>query len=167
MLACFDPPPELPVLDGVRTWLPAPDRPVASPTSEDLAGRALDGAAPLHVVALGAPTNVAAAILAAPEILDRIMVVWLGGNPTTWHPAVEFNVQQDPPAVRVLLDSGVRLVHVPCRTVTEQLLTIQPEIDRYVRGRGAIGEYLADLYDTAFPDHFGRSRSLWDLGPVA
>jgi hypothetical protein len=53
--------------------LPAPDQPVPSPASEDLVGRALDGAAPLHVVALGAPTNVAAAILAAPEIRDRIL----------------------------------------------------------------------------------------------
>lgn len=167
LLTCFDPRPELPVLEGARTWLPAPGRPVTSPASEDLAGRALDGAAPLHVVALGAPTNVAAAILAAPEVVDRIVVVWLGGNPSSWHPAVEFNVQQDPHAARVLLDSGVRLVHVPCRTVTEQLRTTQPEIERYVRGRGQVGDYLADLYDAAFPDHFGRSRSLWDLGPVA
>jgi hypothetical protein len=111
------------------------------------------------VVSVGAATNVASAILLAPEILERIVVVWLGGNPSYRHGAVEFNVEEDLHASHVLLDSGVALVHIPCRNVTEHLPTTQSEVDRSVRGRGEIGEYLAGIYDNHLPDHFGRSKS--------
>ena len=35
---------------------------------------------PLYVTAIGAITNVASALLLAPELVDRIVVVWLGGR---------------------------------------------------------------------------------------
>ncbi len=48
---------------------------------EDLIARAsADRPDPLYVVAIAAPTNIASALLAAPEIVERIVVVWLGGN---------------------------------------------------------------------------------------
>jgi hypothetical protein len=152
---------------GARTWLSAPDQPVPSPAATDLVERASTAGEPLFVVALGAPTNVASALLMEPGIADRIVVVWLGGNPRYWHRAVEFNVEQDMHASHVLLDSGVPLVHVPCRNVTEHLRTTQAEVDRFVRGYGAIGDYLADIYAGHFSDHFARSKVLWDVGAVA
>jgi len=156
-----------PVHHGSRRWLPAPDRPVTSPAAIDLVRRAVEADGPLFVVTIGAPTNVASALLMEPGIADRIVVVWLGGNPGYWHRAVEFNVEQDMHASHVLLDSGVPLVHIPCRNVTEHLRTTQAEIDRFVRGNGAIGDYLADIYAAHFPDHFARSKVLWDIGAVA
>ena len=156
-----------PVHHGARTWLSVPDRPVTSPAATDLVRRAVEADAPLFVVTIGAPTNVASALLMEPDIADRIVVVWLGGNPGYWYRAVEFNVEQDINASHVLLDSGVPLVHIPCRNVTEHLRTTQAEIDRFVRGSGAIGDYLADIYAAHFADHFARSKVLWDLGAVA
>jgi purine nucleosidase len=156
-----------PVHHGSRSWLPAPDRPVPSPAATDLIQRAGAADGPLFVVTIGAPTNVASALLMEPGIADRIVVVWLGGNPGYWHRAVEFNVEQDLHASHVLLDSGVPLVHVPCRNVTEHLRTTQAEIERFVRGGSAIGDYLADIYAGYFSDHFARSKALWDVGAVA
>jgi inosine-uridine nucleoside N-ribohydrolase len=156
-----------PVHHGSRSWLSAPDRPVSSPAATDLIRRAGAADEPLFVVTIGAPTNVASALLMEPGIADRIVVVWLGGNPGYWHQAVEFNVEQDLYASHVLLDSGVPLVHVPCRNVTEQLRTTQAEIERFVRGGSAIGDYLADIYAGYFADHFARSKALWDVGAVA
>jgi inosine-uridine nucleoside N-ribohydrolase len=80
---------------------------------------------------------------------------------------VEFNVSQDMAASRVLLDSGVRLVHVPCRNVAEHLRTTKAEIDGYVRGAGPIGDYLADIFTDYRTDHFARSKVLWDMAVVA
>jgi purine nucleosidase len=157
----------VPVHHGSRSWLPAPDRPVDSPAAVDLVERARTAAGPLYVVTIGAPTNVASALLMEPAIAERIVVVWLGGNPWYWHRAVEFNMEQDVYASHVLLDGGVPLVHVPCRNVTEHLRTTLPEIDRYVRGTGPIGDYLADIYAKHFTDHFARSKVLWDVGAVA
>jgi inosine-uridine nucleoside N-ribohydrolase len=157
------PGPHPPALHGSQSWLPA----APSPASEDLIARARTGDPPLHVLTIGAPTNVAAALQAAPDIAERVVVVWLGGNPRYWHKAVEFNVYQDMAASRVLLDSGVPLVHVPCRNVAEHLRTTKAEIDGHVRGASPIGDYLADIFTDFRTDHFARSKVLWDMAVVA
>ena len=157
------------VRTGAEVWLPDAVTPVPSPAAEDLILRAREAApdgGPLYVVALGAPTNVASALLAAPDIAARVVVVWLGGNGTWWTPAGQYNSVQDRHATRVLFDSGVPLVHVPCAQVTEKLVTTHEEIARKVRGFGRIGDYLADLYRDY--DHAGRRmKEIWDLGAVA
>ncbi len=157
------PGPHPPVLRGSQSWMPA----APSPASEDLIARARTGEQPLHVLAIGAPTNVAVALQAAPDIAERVVVVWLGGNPRYWHKGVEFNVYQDMAASRVLLDGGVPLVHVPCRNVAEHLRTTKAEIDGYVRGAGPIGDYLADIFTDYRSDHFARSKVLWDMAVIA
>jgi purine nucleosidase len=156
-----------PVLEGSRAWMGGPREPVTSPAAEDLISRAKDGESPLYVIAIGAITNVASAILAAPEIISRVVVVWLGGNPSNWRTAEEFNLRQDLHASRVLFDSGVPLIHVPCVNVAEHLCTTEAEVERYVKGRGGLGDYLHEVYADVFKDHFARSRVIWDLAPVA
>ena len=68
-----------------------------SPAAEDLAKRAMDYTPekPLYVVAIGAITNVASALLLKPEIRDCIVLVWLGGNALHWPDNREFNMYQD------------------------------------------------------------------------
>jgi purine nucleosidase len=158
------------VRTGSQAWLPAPAEPVPSPAAEDLVDRARRGrgraGGPLYVIALAAPTTVASALLSAPDIATDVVVVWLGGNGTWWSPAAQSNLVQDRHASRVLLDSGVPLVHVPCRQVTEKLATTVEEVQRRVRGRGRIGDLLADLFTSSQPPG-RRSRPLWDVGAVA
>jgi purine nucleosidase len=156
-----------PILQGSTHWLPAADEPVESRAARDLVERALAAPEPLYVLSIGAPTNVASALLMAPEVIERIVVVWLGGNPWYWHQATEYNAYQDLHASRVLLDSGVPLVHIPAVNVTEHLRTCEAEIDRFVDGRGEIGNYLAEIYRDHAPEHFARSKEIWDLGAVA
>lgn len=153
---------------GASRWLSDVEHPVRSPAVDDLIARAkATQDRPLYVVALGASTNIASALLTAPEIIDRIVVVWLGGNPHTWHRASEFNVEQDLLAARLMFDSGVPLVHIPCRNVTEHLRTTEAELERFVKGRGAIGDYLFGIYTAYYEQHFARSKELWDVGPIA
>ena len=40
-------------------------------------------------------------------------------------------------------------------------------MERFVKGRGAIGDYLFEIYSAYYDDHFARSKEIWDLGPVA
>jgi purine nucleosidase len=153
---------------GARAWLPPTGLPPRSPAVDDLIARAMAvGPEPLYVVAIGAITNVAAAILHAPEILERIVVVWLGGHPSGWHHTDEFNLKQDLRASQLLLDSGAALVLVPCINVTEHLKTTQAELAQFVRGRGPVGDYLYEIFSAYAPDHFARSKELWDVGPFA
>jgi purine nucleosidase len=157
-----------PVQRGATAWLPDPATPAMSAAAEDLIARArTPREGPLYVVAIGAITNVASALLAAPDIIGRIVVVWLGGQPAYWRHTREFNLSQDQHAARVVFDSGVALVHVPCLKVAQELRTTQAELERFVKGRGAIGDYLFQIFSDYTPDHFARSKEIWDLGAVA
>jgi hypothetical protein len=51
--------------------------------------------------------------------------------------------------------------------VTSHLLTTVSEIEQYVRGQGAIGDYLADTFKSYETDHFGWSKEIWDIATTA
>jgi inosine-uridine nucleoside N-ribohydrolase len=153
---------------GSDRWMTAPDDPVESPAAKDLIQRAhaMPGE-PLYVIAIGAITNVASAIALDPSIVGQIVVVWLGGNPTSWHHTREFNLSQDPIAARLVFDSGVPMVHVPCINVAEHLRVSLPDVERFVAPHGPIGRYLAGMYENYYDEHFGRSKEIWDIAPFA
>ncbi|MBC7235139.1 MAG: nucleoside hydrolase [Chloroflexi bacterium] len=153
---------------GSRGYLPSEAEPLPSPAAQDLVARAMaprDGL--LYTVAIGAITNVASALLLEPELVRRIVVVWLGGQPHYWPTAAEFNLQQDIAAARVVFNSGVPLVHIPCKNVAEHLRTTLPEMATYVKGRGEIGDYLYQIYEQYRDDHFAASKVLWDISAIA
>ena len=156
-----------PVLEGATEWLSATRSARPSPASQDLVRRAMstDGR-PLYVVAIGAPTNVSNALLLAPEIAERTVVVWLGGHSLHWPSASEFNLRQDLYASQVLFDSGVALVHVPCANVADHLITTRAEIDSFVRPAGRLGHFLAQRYAEHVDSGAGVSKVLWDLAAV-
>lgn len=154
---------------GSDRYLPGADEPVDSPAARDLIERALAARdeEPLYVVGIGAITNIASAILLEPSIIKKIVVVWLGGHQLSWRDTREFNLQQDLHATRVLLDSGVPFVLIPCQGVASHLITTLPEIVRYVKGQGDIGDFLAERYEGCSKDHYGYSRVIWDLSAIA
>lgn len=153
---------------GSDRYLPSIDEPVESEATNDLIAKAMTlREGPLYVLAIGAITNVASALLLEPEIIRNIVVVWLGGQPFYWPTAREFNLQQDVPAAQVVFNSGVPLVHIPCKNVAEHLRTTLPELELYLKGRGAIGEYLLQIFREYHEDQFAYSKVLWDLSAVA
>ena len=157
------------VFHGSTRYLTDVKNPERSPAVVDLIQRAKNGSPddPLYVVAVGAITNVSNAIVAEPSILPNIVVVWLGGNGFDWPHQHEFNFHQDLTASRVVLDSGVALVQLPCRPVISHLTTTLPEMEAYVAGRGAIGDYLVEIFKDYRKDHFALSKVLWDMSAVA
>jgi len=156
--------PRPPVFEGATEWLVAGSQPQTNPASLDLIARAMSpGSGPLHVVAIGAPTNVVTALMLKPEIAERIVVVWLGGHALHWPTAREFNLRQDLVSSQFLFDSGVPLVHVPCRDVADHLATTHAEIEKYVHPFGPIGEFLAERYFKYVEDRPGRSKVIWDM----
>jgi purine nucleosidase len=156
------------VYRGSRAYLPSMSQAVSSPAVEDLIARAMaPREGPLYVLAIGAITNVASALLIEPELAGHIVVVWLGGHPPYWPTAVEFNLRQDTDAARVVFDSGVPLVQIPCKNVAEHLRTTLPEVEAWVKGRGEIGDYLYGIFKDYREDHFAASKVIWDISAVA
>ena len=88
---------------GSTGYLGAGGQPCESEAVRDLVARGLASPDddPLYVVAIGAITNVASALLAEPALAGKIVVVWLGGHALTWPDTREFNLRQDVPAARV------------------------------------------------------------------
>lgn len=155
---------------GSKGYLPGADKPSKSEAAPHLVELAMRrGAAdePLYVVAIGAITNVASAILLEPEIIRRIVIVWLGGHALHWHDTLEFNLMQDVHAARLVLDCGVPLVQIPVMGVTSHLHTTIPELERYVQGRGAIGDYLVETVKGYHADHYAWSKVIWDISSIA
>ncbi len=124
---------------------------------------------PLMVVAVGAITNVAEALRRRPDLAERIVLLWLGGHPSHWPHNHEFNLNGDKAAVRYIMDSSLRMGWFPCALVAEALKTTLPEMERYVAGRGALGDYLFEIfrdYDHHDLTVMGASKTIWDLAPL-
>ncbi|MEK0314673.1 nucleoside hydrolase [Cohnella sp. 56] len=159
----------IPVYRGSTTYLPDAGTPVVSEAAEDLVKRALASPDddPLYVVAIGAITNVASALLLEPSIARKIVVVWLGGHALHWPDTKEFNLFQDLHASRIMMDSGVPLVLLPVAGVSSHLVTTLSELRDYVKPCGEIGEYLYETFRNCSADHFGYSRVVWDIAAIA
>ncbi|MDQ6882555.1 MAG: nucleoside hydrolase, partial [Pseudomonadota bacterium] len=137
------------VFAGSEAYLTSVDQPLRSAAAEHLIAlaRSFPGAEPLYVVALGCVTNIASALLLAPDIVERIVVVWTSGYPShAPHVNDSFNLEQDVSASQVLLDSGVPHVYLPGFHVGAQLRLSLAEMERHVRGHGVIGDYLHELF---------------------
>jgi len=154
---------------GSSRYLLDMKNPERSPAAMDLVSRARNSSPedPLYVAAVGAITNVGNAILIDPSIIQNIVVVWLGGNGHNWPHQREFNFRQDLNASRIIFDSGVPFVQLPCTPVVTHFTTTVPEMERYVGGRGAIGDYLLKIFKEYRKDHFGWSKVLWDMTAIA
>jgi inosine-uridine nucleoside N-ribohydrolase len=154
---------------GSSHYLTDMKNPERSPAALDLIARAKKSSPedPLYVAAVGAITNVANAILIEPAIIQNIVVVWLGGNGHNWPHQKEFNFRQDLNASRTIFDCGVPFVQLPCTPVVTHFATTVPEMERYVGGRGAIGDYLLRIFKEYKKDHFAWSKVLWDMTAIA
>ena len=161
------------VFRGSPGFLTSLDKPIDSPAARHLIERALakeDG--PLYVAAIGCLTNVASAILMAPEIVSRIVVLWTSAYPS-WvglcnEPSL--NLAEDKLASQLIFDCGVPHVYLPGYYIGAQLKVSLPEIERWVHGRGKIGDYLHHLYTHkpvhpmhGIDDAFARTWVVWDM----
>lgn len=159
----------MPVLRGSTRYLPDRDTPVESEAAKDLVQRAMASPSddPLYVVALGAITNVASAILMEPEIIKRIVIVWLGGHVHHWPHTKEFNLMQDVAAAQVVFNSGVPLIQIPAVNVTSHLLTSLHELQACLGGKNRLCDTLIEIFRGYKDDHFGWSKEIWDISAVA
>lgn len=157
------------VYRGSTEWLASRQEPEKSPAALDLVERAMASPSgdPLYVVAIGAITNIASAILLEPRIIDHIVVVWLAGQPHALHFASEFNLKQDPKASQLIFDCGVPLVQIPCLGVASHLLTTVPELEAALKGRNAISDFLFERFCGYHPDHFAWAKEIWDISAIA
>ncbi len=164
------------VFRGANRYLEAADRPVLSESVDVIIDLAKSDETPLYIAAMGCVTNVASALLVAPEIAEKIVVIWTSAYPSSAphcnRPSL--NLVQDPHASRLIFDSGVPHVYLPGYHVGAQLKISRPEVEQFVKGKGAIGDYLWHLYTNnplhhmfALDDTERRTWVIWDIINIA
>jgi inosine-uridine nucleoside N-ribohydrolase len=165
------------VFRGSPGYLTSLDAPLRSDAAEFIVERALaQDERPLYIAAIGCLTNIASALLMAPEIASRIVVLWTSTYPSfvNLNHAPSLNLVQDVLASKLIYDCGVPLVFLPGYYIGEQLKLSLADMETYVRGKGKIGDYLYHLYThnpvhTLFGihDHYARTWVIWDLIDIA
>ena len=124
----------------------------------------------LYVIAIGAITNVARAILLDPSITERITVIWLGANGHHWPHNSEFNLNGDVTAARTVMGSGVPFVSLPCVGVVSAFTTSEPELRYWLGGKSTLCDYLVEnTVEAAEKYAKGKpwTRVIWDVCAVA
>ena len=51
--------------------------------------------------------------------------------------------------------------------MASHLQTTLAELEHYVKGRGAIGDYLVEIFAAYAQNHFASSKVIWDMSAVA
>lgn len=155
---------------GSTEYLPDEKTPVESDAANHLVELAKNYTPenPLYVVAIGAITNVASALLIDPTISENIVVVWLGGHSLELG-AGEFNMKQDIAGARVVYNSGVPYVQLPCLGVVSEFRISGPELDYWLVGKNPLCDYLARHTKDAVKKLDGTpwTRVIWDVTAVA
>ena len=161
-----------PLFYGSNSFLRHEGSPVISDAAKDLAERAMcyTKEKPLYVVAIGAITNVASAILLNPQIVDRIVVVWLGGHARHFSDTKEFNMFQDIASARVVMGSGVPFVQLPCMGVVSEFRLSGAEIERWLLNKTPLSDYLG-RYTIKEAESYAKGRPwtriIWDVCAVS
>jgi inosine-uridine nucleoside N-ribohydrolase len=161
------------VFKGSENYLSDEKTPVESDAAAFMANlaQAYSPEKPLYIIAIGAITNVASAILQNPQMKENCVVVWLGGHgihiPLA---ASEFNMKQDIAAARVVFGCGIPLVQLPCVGVVDRFATSKYELQHWLQGKNALCDYLyentvreAESYAAGKP----WTRVIWDVTAVA
>ena len=126
----------------------------------------------LSIVILGPCTNIASAILIEPKIIPKLSINYLGFwhevKTNTWNKR-EFNTNNDPNAVNVLLNSANLEFRVMTATTSQHLVFEKTVMDALLKNRGGIGDYLIDRWDNydRFWQASDKEKTKWIMWDIA
>ncbi len=128
----------------------------------------------LIVLTIGAATDVASAILKDPSIVDRIEVVAMGFKDISADGGKEYNVQNDPLAWQVILDSTVP-VTIGSGDVCRKFLAMPFDKAAALLSHGPVAAWLWDEYQTYYfrfvkplrVNDFSKPWVIWDIITLA
>lgn len=120
-----------------------------------------------YIMAIGAITNVAMAIIKEPKILDKIEVIWLGGHSILNKDNNEFNFRQDVQAVKIVFESKVKLTVIPCKNIASNLKTTIYELEHYLKDKNELCNYLCNRFYNDGKHGIQTRRVIWDISVIA
>lgn len=119
-----------------------------------------------YILTIGCPTNVALAIKKAPDIIEKIKVIFLGGHSFLTKNNNEFNFRQDIEANRLLFYCGVDLTIIPCKNVASNLVTSIYELANELNINKGLGKFLYDRFYNDGRHGITKRRTIWDIAVI-
>ena len=128
----------------------------------------------LTVLTLGPATNTASALLLDPSILPKLrccyLGLWYNMADQTWSKR-EFNTDNDPNALNVLLNTQSLDLEVMTATTSKALVFDKKQVDQSFKGKGGIFDYLVTLWENY--DRFWQKKDpekkhwiMWDVAAI-
>ena len=119
------------------------------------------------ILGIGAITNVALAIKKEPKIIDKIEVIWLGGNGLGYKDNLEFNFMQDIEAVKIVFNSKVKLTILPCKNVVSKLKIDIYTLKEKLQNKSELCNYLINRFYNDGYHGVQEERVIWDISVIA
>ena len=120
-----------------------------------------------YILGIGAITNIALAIKKSPKIIDKIEVIWLGGNELGYRDNLEYNFRQDIEAVKIVFDSKVKITILPCRNVVSDLKIDIETLKNNLENKSELCNYLISRFYNDGYHGIQESRVIWDIAVIA
>ena len=117
-------------------------------------------------MAIGAITNVALAIRKEPRIIDKIEIIWLGGNAKNYNND-EYNFRQDLEAVKTVFATKVKLTIIPCEGVASNLMISLKELRKHLNNENIVSNYLLERFYNDGYHEIQDKRVIWDISVIA
>lgn len=119
-----------------------------------------------YLLSIGAITNIALAIKKEPKIINKIQIIWLGGNDLSYKDNMEYNFRQDVEAVKIVFSSNVKLTVLPCRNVVSAL-KIDIRTLKNNLTKNEINKYLIERFCNDGYHPYQEERVIWDISVIA
>ena len=120
-----------------------------------------------YILGIGAITNIALAIKKEPKIIDRIEIIWLGGNEIEYKDNLEYNFKQDIEAVKIVFDSTVKMTILPCKNVVSDLRIDIAELKSKLDNKKELNKYLIERFYNDGYHGIQETRVIWDISVIA
>ncbi len=148
--------------------------PVHAPSTQciiDTARQMPDGEL-LYICGIGPATNISSAIMLAPDIIDKICVLWLGGQCLDYpeKDIGECNLGTDRMAAQYLMNCGVPLVWFPDKPHGTCTLLITVDDFKNIKGDGNVQKYFREVFPVLPKykwNYKGNHRILFDVAAPA
>ncbi len=127
----------------------------------------------LTVAILGPCTNLASAVLMEPQIIPRLACYYIGlrydPKQRLWS-RDEFNTNNDPNALDVLLNAPGLEFHLMTATTSGSLTFAKADVERRLKGKGGVADFLVrlwDNYDRAWQRRVAPTKATWTMWDIA
>lgn len=120
-----------------------------------------------YILGIGAITNIALAIKKEPKIIGKIEIIWLGGNELGYKDNLEYNFRQDVEAVKIVLESQVKLTILPCKNIVSNLRIDINTLKENIVNKSQLCDYLIKRFYNDGCHGTQETRVIWDISVIA